>query len=484
MADELLKDIANDIGLEFTGGSQEIAPPVTSIDALGNLSILWEYDNIQVQVNDIERSRRELSCYLSIREGDAGGRTRWICAPVRINLLSDSAKNGLRRNLNERKPLDWASRLDQVVVAVYKAAEAQRKPGILTSRAKTTEQDWLLSPILERNQHSMLVASGGTGKSLLSLALCASIVTGKTIIPGIEPGEFDKNCLYLDWETDQETHERRLTQICEGVGVLFPDGRIHYIRMSVPLSQDVAYIHEYIIKHRIGLVVNDSVGMATGGDMNSQADAIAYVGAARAIGDVTVMSIHHVGWGDTQRNTGSRYFENAARSVWVLEKQQDADTAESHLDLTHRKANNGLLRAPIGIRTEFGDVIRYYSDTVSAEKQSTPERIREVLSVGRLSLQAIYEDLEDIPKATIRKALERMTHSGEVTKYDGSNRKNPEYGLSVTSEIRHRDVTDRSSVTGDTPLGGVTPDVTEGTPENQDSNQNQRWLDDDEGSFG
>ena len=452
--DDALRAMAEEAGIEIAGSDTDIPTTVMSVDPVGNLSLVWEADGIQAQVNDIDRNRRELSCYLSIREF-GGKNVRWICAPVRINLMSSSAKTALRRELESRKQLNWPTRLDQIVVAVHKAASEQRKPGVLAPRATLAEQDFLLAPIAERNQHSMLVAAGGTGKSLLSLSVCASVVSGKQIVPGLTPGPFTQNCLYLDWETDQETHERRLTQLAAGVGMEFPAGRIHYIRMTVPLSEDVQYIYEYIKKNNIGLVITDSVGMATGGDMNSQADAIAYVSAARAIGDVTMLSIHHVGWGATDRNTGSRYFENAARSVWVLEKDQDSNTPESHLDLTHRKANNGLLQKPIGIRVEFGEAIRYYADTVSDAKLPITAQIEDVLSVGKLSLQAIYADMDRVEKNAIRQALGRMVKSGVVNKWDGTDRRNPEYGLaaqddfhgSVTKEIRHRDVTDRGSVT-------------------------------------
>ncbi len=479
--DEVIKEMAEEAGLEFTGGNKEIREPVTSTDALGNLSVIWEDDGLQVQVNEIERGRRDLSCYLSIRE-IVGKKARWVCAPVRINLMSDSAKTGLRRSLNDRKPLDWASRIDQVVVAVHEAAANQRSVTVLKRRASVTEQNWLEKPVLEMNQHSMLVAAGGTGKSMLSLALCVSAVTNTPLLPGVEVAPFDKNALYLDWETDEETHEVRTTQLCEGAGVPFPDDRIHYIRMTVPLSQDVQYLYEYIIKNNIGLVVVDSVGMATGGDMNSQGDAIAYVSACRALGEVTVLSIHHVGWGEQGRNTGSRYFENAARSVWVLEKDQETDSPESHLDLTHRKANNGIIRPPIGMRVEFGQATRYYSDTVTADKQGTAQQIKDVLSIGKLPLLAIYEDLDQIPKATIRKNLERMEKRGEVQKFEGSSRKNPEYGLSVTPENRHGDVTDRGSVTREPPKGGFPEPSLKVTPDLGDSKKKEKqwWLEDND----
>jgi hypothetical protein len=89
--DSILRDMADAAGIEIAGSDTDIPTPVMSVDPVGNLSLVWEADGIQAQVNDIDRNRRELSCYLSIRE--FGGRSvKWICAPVRINLMSSSAK--------------------------------------------------------------------------------------------------------------------------------------------------------------------------------------------------------------------------------------------------------------------------------------------------------------------------------------------------------------------------------------------------------
>lgn len=485
--DDVIREMANEAGLEFMGGEKPIPAPEVIADELGNLSMTWEDDRIQAQVNGIERGGRALNCILSIRDYSVKP-TKWISAPVRINLLSDSAKSGFKRSLNERRGLDWATRIDQIVVAVHKAADEMRSVGILRPRLSAAERNWLLSPICERNQHSMLVAAGGTGKSLLAIALFASAVTGKEIVPGIKPEPFDGNALYLDWETDQETHELRLTQICDGLGIPFPEDRIHYIRMAVPLSEDVEFLHQYIIKNRIKFGVGDSVGMATAGDINSQADAISYINAVRALGNLTFLSVHHVGWGNTDRNTGSRYFENAARSVWVLEKDQDEAEAESHLDLAHRKSNNGLLEQTIGLRMEFSNnAIRYYRDAVSEDKVSPRERILGALDIGRMSLQALYNDLSDIKQDTIRQNLGRMVKRGELHKWDTDNRKNPEYGLSVTLSNRHSDVTVRGSVTGTPPKGGESPGVTEVSPALGDTEQRHYWQEpseDEQESFG
>lgn len=410
---DILRDAANEAGLEFTGGEKPIPEPVVSADPLGNLSLVWEADGIQVQANSIERGRRSIDCYLSFRQLSPN---KWIKAPRRINLLSESAMGPLAKNLERRKSLDWESRLDQVVVAVNRALSEQRSVQILKRRTEGIEQDWLVRPFLERNQHTMLVAEGGSGKSMMALALLVATLTGEKLLPGLDVAKVAGGGLYLDWETDAATHERRLTMLCDAFGIEIPD--IHYIRMSVPLVEDVQFLYEYIVKNRIKIGVADSVGMATSGDMNSQQDAVAYVSAVRALGEMTFLSITHPGWANTNRATGSRYFENAPRSVWHLEKQQAEGALTAHLDFKNTKTNNGVRQPAFALDVSFEDGIRYSSSEVSEDKRSEPQQILDLLlATGKLKLEAIYEDLDNIPKSNVRKHLADLKKAGKVEQF-------------------------------------------------------------------
>ncbi len=411
MADfrDVLREAANAAGLEITGGDSVVAAPQVEPDEMGNLSVVWEKDNLQVQVNQIEQGKRSLDCYLSVRELSG----KMIKAPVRLNLFSASAVTGLIRILNDRKPLDWASRVDQVTMAVHRTMAARRQVGKIERRTGPIEQDWLVGPLFERNQHSLVVAPGGTGKSLLMLAFCGSLTGSRPLVPGVTYSNLDGGVLYLDWETNKEIHDMRMTQLVPD-DADWPD--VDYMRMASTIMDEVQYLNEYIVTHNIKLVIVDSIGMACGGDMNTQTDAIAYINACRALGEVTVVSITHPGW-DVKRSTGSRYFENAARSCWRIEKQQDEGDQHSHIDLTHYKSNNGLIHKPFALGVVFGEKIAYIHADVSQSSKSAREQIREVMDVGTpMALKAIYEDLPDIAKPTISKTLERMVKDGEVKK--------------------------------------------------------------------
>jgi hypothetical protein len=70
------------------------------------------------------------------------------------------------------------------------------------------EQDWLIEPIIPRNQLVVIFAPGGTGKSLLALYIAAALATGKEIFTEPQP---PTSVLYMDYEMSQAVLYERLT---------------------------------------------------------------------------------------------------------------------------------------------------------------------------------------------------------------------------------------------------------------------------------
>jgi hypothetical protein len=69
-------------------------------------------------------------------------------------------------------------------------------------------EDWLIEPIIPRNQLVVIFAPGGTGKSLLALYIAAALATGKEIFAEPKP---PTNVLYMDYEMSQAVLYERLT---------------------------------------------------------------------------------------------------------------------------------------------------------------------------------------------------------------------------------------------------------------------------------
>jgi archaellum biogenesis ATPase FlaH len=69
-------------------------------------------------------------------------------------------------------------------------------------------EDWLIEPIIPRNQLVVIFAPGGTGKSLLALYIAAALATGREIFAEPKP---PTNVLYMDYEMSQAVLYERLT---------------------------------------------------------------------------------------------------------------------------------------------------------------------------------------------------------------------------------------------------------------------------------
>ena len=84
-------------------------------------------------------------------------------------------------------------------------------------------EDWLIEPIIPRNQLVVIFAPGGTGKSLLALYIAAALATGKEIFTEPKP---PTSVLYMDYEMSQAVLYERLTAM--GYGKDTDLSRLHY----------------------------------------------------------------------------------------------------------------------------------------------------------------------------------------------------------------------------------------------------------------
>jgi RecA-family ATPase len=85
------------------------------------------------------------------------------------------------------------------------------------------EEDWLIKPLIPRNQLVVIFAPGGTGKSLLALYIAAGLATGRNIF-GIEHQPI--SVLYMDYEMQQAQLYERLTAM--GYNKDTDLSRLHY----------------------------------------------------------------------------------------------------------------------------------------------------------------------------------------------------------------------------------------------------------------
>jgi archaellum biogenesis ATPase FlaH len=95
------------------------------------------------------------------------------------------------------------------------------------------EEDWLIKPLIPRNQLVVIFAPGGTGKSLLALYIAAGLATGRNIF-GIEHQPI--SVLYMDYEMQQAQLYERLTAM--GYNKETDLTRLHYASLPPIASLD------------------------------------------------------------------------------------------------------------------------------------------------------------------------------------------------------------------------------------------------------
>jgi hypothetical protein len=340
------------------------------------------------------------------------------------NFSSPRAQSVLKTDMSRRYKLevDWDSVLEQLSVNTINTLNAGEAINEVWTDDKVLPLEYKLYPILPEGEPTIIFADGGSGKSSMGLYFTCCITLPWNDNPlGFKP-KFGR-VLYLDWETNINTFRRRISWVRRGHDL--PEFAISYRRCRLPLSDDVEAIQRMIIDNQIDTIIIDSVIGACNGDINKNEVAADFYRALRTL-NVTTLAIHHVSkemLGKNRSPFGSAYFNNLARSVWELSKQQDPGDNTLSLLLSHYKGNDDIKHEPIGIEIEFkkseGKTIYRkcnVDDIAEAQgKLSLWKRIESQLKSGALGIK----DIVDILGASYQQTANTLTKkakSGDAVK--------------------------------------------------------------------
>lgn len=129
------------------------------------------------------------------------------------------------------------------------------------------EEDWLIKPVIPRNQLVTIFAPGGTGKSLLALYIAAGLATGRNMF-----GDDNQpiNILYMDYEMQQAQLFERLTAM--GYSDQTDLSRLHYASLppigSLDTPQGAKQICDLARMCQAELVIIDTFSRAVEGAEN------------------------------------------------------------------------------------------------------------------------------------------------------------------------------------------------------------------------
>lgn len=260
---------------------------------------------------------------------------------ARLNLMSTQARKTLAQALDHREPdVEWSSVIEGMCFLARERYRAGDPSIDLRFLEPTVGDRWLLEPFIERGGPTVLFADGGTGKSLMGLAMAISIATAQPVLG--RPVGSPCAVMYLDFETDSGTIEEHYSAILAGAGIA-DRPPVYYRRQVASLAEAAPTIRREIAQLDVGFVVVDSLGAGRGGEPESADTTIRLFNAARSFG-VPWLGIDHVtkaNGNNGSRPFGSAFTHNLARLTWGADKAQEEGVSEMTIALRNFKRNNG-----------------------------------------------------------------------------------------------------------------------------------------------
>lgn len=363
----------------------------------------------------------EIGFYLKNGHGD------YLLHYAAINLLSTRSQSDIAKRLKPTivdTDVDWEAVLTYISQFTIKELRKGQPVTAIGKKPTTMRLEYLLYPILEEKQPTTIFALGGSAKSLLADFIAIQVQLG--IKTALMWKARQGNVLYLDWESEYTTHERRVWAIKQGLGITTEETYL-YRRCCQTLQDDLPTIQKIVSENGICLVIIDSQMPAAGSSNDPAESATAFYNSLRSL-ECTTLTIDHVPKHnninlDSFSPYGSVVKYNRARSVFELKKSQEPGEDSLELALKHTKHNEGKLLPPIGIKVSFNKDTNEELESITFEPckvENNPD-LAKTLTIKQLLIGA----LKEMGKATIKElaeAIERPESSvrAEITRSKGT----------------------------------------------------------------
>lgn len=364
-----------------------------------------------------------------------------------LNLSSTIARTTLTKLLSGRNASNqWALMLEQVCA---KTAELWRQPPPLfdlLTVGPAKPVTYTIRQYIPVGEVTILAGDGDSGKSWLAMAMCIAVASGRSIGP-FTPDRSGP-VLYLDYETSVQEARRRQAMVCAGFGIS-PVHPIHYRELARPLIDEMGTIRADVSRTQAVFCVLDSLAPATADEHNQGTAAIAVMRALRSL-PLTPLALAHVSKasadqnGGRARTYGSVFYENLARSVWEVRK--DESELDPVVGLYHRKSNLGRKYEPRAVQLMFDDergIVTVRSARLTASPQlsqfaSLRIRLNGALRDGALNTRELAETV-GADERVVRAELRRMPNVVQLEEKRAGRHGSPAvWGLAA-----HEDSNDR-----------------------------------------
>ncbi len=400
--------------------------PVEAKDTFKAFGLGWRAvlcnRTVRVTVRRLRHDHGSLRGYLDVEFRPEGARRVSRLAGEQINLSSGRDRSGFANRLVERAAgVGWRDLIDAFCVEVEARESAGPSLVWIGNLPAPIDGGWLIEGLVERNQTTSIHADGGVGKSWLALAAAVSVTAGIEVLPGYAPTRTCK-AIYCDYETDEDTMNKRVQQIARGMGIDAPD--IGYVRMDMPFADSVEFLLQMVQENDAGLVVVDSVEAAMAGSTSAGAglnEGPAKMNRALRRLGISALLIDHIsseqsGQKEVVRKAyGSIFKRNWVRLAYHLKQARETgDDDVRHLALYTAKRNNGRDFRPVGLAWEVNDErCRWWREEIDDPELEaalpTADRIAAYLRREGPSQPSVIAEETGLAGGTVRSTLKRRS---------------------------------------------------------------------------
>ena len=396
---------------------------VPTINSVGTTHLLTWEEGITIKVNRLSSDSK------NVVHGEllVQARMPGVAAPhlhqARLNMTSTTARRTLAKELTYRlESVPWADILEQTCVKVLEAHRAGSPVLKLADVGDTAGIQWLLKPVIQRRQTSVLFGDADSGKSMIAAwwsVLLAAGLPGPALVPAQSSG-----ILVLDYETDEFTWRDRLVMICNGMEIPVPEN-IFYRYSSTPVADDIEDLADYVADLAIDFILIDSAAPAVGEALNGD-DTINFFRSLRALGKTNLVIAHVAKEAKQHEIYGSGHWRTQSRANYRVYASRSADSPDLGVVLKNTKGNNARRLADIvyGIRFDEQDnTISFQRGNVEDYKEldqtrSISQRVTSALKAGAKTTRELSEELES-DEGSIRTTLNRQKTKFLTFKDDG-----------------------------------------------------------------
>jgi len=328
----------------------DIATPKHESDIAAQV---FTWDNLNIKVR-VEKLSNNGDCELFVYY--ANGQDNRLLRHATAHLLSTSHITSITRQLAKNVQVDW----DTIFTYVTNMSLTELRKGEpiveLGDSYGVVEPEYLLYPLFVKDAINTIYADRGAAKTLFVTLIDLMLTLPWTDNPlNFRVGDKPHKILFLDWENNPNITGWTAARLRRGMDIGYCP--IYYRHCSLPLADDISRIKQKIAEINADIIIVDSLGMAVGEDLNLTKPAFQFFSALRQLDPITSILIGHTAKNmELRRKTvyGNAYYENEARSIWEITKEQEVGSPELTITLYHRKpAPFARTHEPLGYKFIF-----------------------------------------------------------------------------------------------------------------------------------